>query len=74
MMIVFSFGSSRVSKLMIFPWIVILTHLCDHLIQCDRFVIKILSVNKVRIISDLDRTVEVLFPEFLSPLLPVSIT
>ena len=37
-----------------------LSHLCDNLVKSDRFIVKIPAVDQVRIISGLDRTVEVL--------------
>ena len=41
-----------------------LTHLCDNLIQSQRFIFKILTINKRRIIPLLKRTLELFLSEF----------
>ena len=38
-----------------------LSHLCDHLIQGDGLIVKVPSVDQVRIVSCLDRAVEIFF-------------
>ena len=40
-----------------------LSHLCHDLLKRDRLVVEAFAVDQIRVISRLDRTVEVLFPE-----------
>ena len=36
-----------------------LSHLCDNLVKRDRFIVKIPAVDQVRIVSGLDRAIEI---------------
>ena len=38
-----------------------LSHFCDHLVQGNGLIVKVPSIDQVRIISRLNRTIEILF-------------